>query len=103
MRTRNGKANSVALLAIGGLIGAGAAILLAPQSGKKTRRDILHVGKVAKNRSEKILLNVGHSTGKMIDNLSERLQDQVYRGQRLAEGAKNVIEAGKAYFQKKSA
>lgn len=100
MRISNGRTNGVTLLAIGGLIGAGAALLLAPQSGKKTRRDILHLGKVAKNKSERVLLDVSHKTSHMIDSISERLQDQVYRGQQLADGAKNFIESGKAYVQK---
>jgi gas vesicle protein len=91
MKAGNGRANNVTWMAIGGLIGAGAAILLAPQSGKKTRRDILHAGKVAKNKSERVILNVGRSTSRMVDSFSERLQDQVHRGKRLAEEAKNLI------------
>jgi len=74
MRSTNGTVHNVALLAIGGLIGAGAAILLAPQSGKKTRQDILHLGKVAKNKSERVLLDVGHRTSKVVNGLSERFQ-----------------------------
>ncbi len=71
---RNGKVTNITLLAIGGLIGAGAAILLAPQSGKKTRRDIVHLGKVARNRSEKVLLDVGRKTSQVVNGLSERWQ-----------------------------
>ncbi len=71
---RNGKVTNITLLAIGGLIGAGTAILLAPQSGKKTRRDIVHLGKVARNRSEKVLLDVGRKTSQVVNGLSERWQ-----------------------------
>ncbi len=71
MQTLNGKAKDVALLAIGGLIGAGAAILFAPQSGRRTRRDILHLGKLAKNRSERVLLDLGQRTSRMVESLSE--------------------------------
>jgi len=103
MQSRNGKTNGAALLAIGGLIGAGVALLLAPQSGKQTRRDIVHLGKVARNKSDKMLLDVRRKTGKMVSKLSDKLQDQVYRGQQLAEGAKNAIEFTKARLQKISA
>ena len=75
MRIGNGKVTNITLLAIGGLIGAGAAILLAPQSGKKTRRDIVHLGKVAKNRSERVLLDVGRKTSQVVNDLSERWQN----------------------------
>lgn len=71
MQTLNGKAKDVALLAIGGLIGAGAAILFAPQSGRRTRRDILHLGKLARNRSERVLLDLGQRTSRMVESLSE--------------------------------
>ncbi len=76
MYSKNGRATSLAMLAVGGLIGAGAAILLAPQSGKKTRRDIRHIGRVARNRSEKVLLDVGRKTSRVVDSLSERLQNR---------------------------
>jgi gas vesicle protein len=72
MQIVNGRAKDVAFLAIGSLIGAGAALLFAPQSGVKTRRDLLHFGKVARNRSERLFLNLGHRTTKMVESLSER-------------------------------
>jgi gas vesicle protein len=73
MQTGNGRVKAVGLLTIGGLIGAGAALVLAPQSGKRTRRDILHVGKIARNKSERVLLDLGQRTSRMVDTLSERL------------------------------
>jgi gas vesicle protein len=103
MLTRNGRANDVVFLAIGGLIGAGVAIFLAPQSGRKTRQDILQIGKVTKNKSERVLLDVGNRTSRIVSNLSEKLQDQANRVQQLAEETKNLIESGKAYLQKMSA
>ncbi|MBP1597470.1 MAG: YtxH-like protein, partial [Acidobacteria bacterium] len=46
MQMMNGRAKGVAFLAIGSVIGAGAALLFAPQSGAKTRRDLRHLGKL---------------------------------------------------------
>ena len=82
MFTRNSKTNGYAFLAVGSLLGAGIALLFAPQSGKQTRRDLRHFGKTAKNRSEKILLDVSRRA----DNLTDEV--------------KSVLESGKGYFQK---
>ena len=101
MRMGNGTANGLKLLAIGGLIGAGTALLLAPQSGRRTRRDLLHMGKVARNESERMFLDVGRRTSDMVDDLSEWLQDQAHKSRHLAEKAKNAVESGKEYFQRK--
>jgi gas vesicle protein len=103
MHTGNGKIHSVAMLAIGGAIGAGTAILLVPQSGKKTRRDLLHMGKVARNRCESAFLDVGHRMEKSLDGISERWQDEVHKCHQMADEAKHIIESGKEYFHKRSA
>ncbi len=62
----------MAFLEVGSVIGAGAALLFAPQSGAKTRRNLLHFGKLARNRSERILLDLGHRTTKLVESFSER-------------------------------
>lgn len=67
-----GMGRGMAFLAVGSVIGAGAALLFAPQSGAKTRRDLLHFGKLARNRSERILLDLGHKTTRMVESFSER-------------------------------
>jgi hypothetical protein len=51
MEARNEKLNGALMFVAGGLLGAGLALLLAPQSGRRTRRDIVHLGK---NGQEKI-------------------------------------------------
>jgi gas vesicle protein len=103
MHIGNGKIHNAAMLTIGCAIGAGTAILLAPQSGKKTRRDLLHLGKTAKNRCEGVVLDVGHKMDRTFDGLAERWQDEVHKCQQLADEAKHVIEKGKGYFQRMSA
>jgi gas vesicle protein len=76
MRAKNGLFGDIAFVAAGGLIGAGIALLLAPQSGKQTRQDLLYYGKIAKNRSERIALDVGHKAQK----LNNELRDAVTTG-----------------------
>ncbi len=73
---------TIAFIVAGGLIGAGIALLFAPQSGKRTREDLLHLGKVAKNKSEGMLLEVCHQ--------ADRLSDEV----------KAFVKAGKGYLDK---
>lgn len=45
------KNTAVALIA-GGLLGAGVALLFAPQSGRKTRRDLCHLAEKTRNKVE---------------------------------------------------
>jgi len=47
------KAGSVALsFLVGGIVGAGVALLLAPESGRKTRKRIAHFAEDAKEKAE---------------------------------------------------
>ena len=82
MANKHGIVNDIAFVAAGGLIGAGIALLFAPQSGKQTRQDLAYFGKVAKNRSERMLLEVRHKANKLTDEM------------------KSAVESGKGYFQK---
>ncbi len=65
---------------IGGLVGAGVALLLAPKSGKELRKDI---SDLANDTREKIAVTI--DKGK-----------ELYEGSRLA--VKNAIDAGKSAF-----
>ncbi len=94
---------------VGGLLGAGIAILLAPQSGRRTRRDLRYFGKKMVNKTEAAGLNVRRSIDKLMDDVSEGLHDgmkigrewtgragkevreaAVSAGEQLKEGIKNI-------------
>lgn len=64
----------VAGMALGALLGAGAALLMAPQSGRRTRR---HIARTAEDWGE---------------TASERLQDATEEVRRVAEDAIKVAE-----------
>jgi gas vesicle protein len=64
------KSTAIALLA-GALLGAGVALLFAPQSGRKTRRDIRQFAEKAGNRAEAARLELQHS----IDNIINIIED----------------------------
>jgi gas vesicle protein len=45
----------------GGVVGAGLALLLAPQSGKKSRRDISRFSRSVGKQSDKVVRNISES------------------------------------------
>ena len=85
VETRNEKLKGVLLFVGGSLIGAGLALLLAPQSGRRTRRDIVHLGKMAKKKSEQIQLEMRHAIDSLADEISEKMQEGMDRGREWTE------------------
>jgi gas vesicle protein len=104
MESRNEKLNGVLLFAAGSLIGAAVALLLAPQSGKKTRRDIVHLGKMAKAKSEQIQLEMRHAVDNLVDDISEKMQEGMDRGREWTEttthGVLQALNSGKDYIRR---
>ena len=104
MTTENEKLNGVGLFVVGGLVGAALALILAPQSGKKTRRDIVRLGKRAKLESEKIQLEMSHAINDLVDDVSEKVQDGLERGRewtdKTTQGVLTALNTGKEYIQK---
>jgi gas vesicle protein len=83
MDYENSSENSGAIFAFlaGALIGAGAALLLAPQSGAKTRRWLSEYAEKAKDQLDSAI-----DTGK------EYLQTGVDRGKEYLEGAQSTMQ-----------
>ena len=75
MEASNEKLDGVLLFVGGTLLGAGLALLLAPQSGRKTRRGIVHLGKMAKKKSEQIQLELHHAMDDLVDDISEKMEE----------------------------
>ena len=93
----------VAGLLLGALAGAGAMLLLAPQSGKKTRRQIQRKGKNLRKQTDKAMDDAvsqarakAHQVTKNMHGQAENLQQ---RGQDILDEGKDrlsvVVEAGK--------
>jgi gas vesicle protein len=78
------KRSIIAPFAVGGLIGAGLALMLAPKSGKELREDIKSI------------------TGRTRDTISTKVSETVEKGKELYdEGAaviKDVVDAGKMAY-----
>jgi len=88
----------------GSLLGAGIAILLAPQSGKKTRRDIIHLGRVARNKAEGLQLQLRHACEDWTDKVMDEVQDGFGRSREWTEktqqGILHALDSAKDYVKK---
>lgn len=94
----NGVVTGAILLTAGVLIGAGVALLLAPQSGKATRKDIARYAKKAKRKAEGVIEEFAESVSGMVDGLGDRAAGILDEGKDLAHDAKkglvHAIEEG---------
>ena len=104
MEAKNEKFNGVLLFAGGGLLGAGLALLLTPQSGRRTRRDIVRLGKMAKKKSEQIQLEIGHAIDSLTDDISEKMQEGMDRGrewtEKTTQGVLQALNSGKEHIRR---
>ncbi|HJV34350.1 YtxH domain-containing protein [Geomonas sp.] len=95
------------MLVVGGLLGAGVALLYAPQSGEKTRRDLNRYGKKLRRKGRDAVEAVEefseHVTD-MAESVGERAADILERGKDMAYGAKKgllkAIEEGESRLEK---
>jgi gas vesicle protein len=105
MEERNNKVAAAALLILaGGVIGAGMALLFAPQSGQRTRRDILKCAKKAKNRADDAVEDIKDSISDMVESIGDKTEDLLEKGKDVAGGARKdlirLIEEGASRLEK---
>jgi len=67
--------NTAAALIAGTLLGAGIALLFAPQSGRKTRRDIRQFAEKVGTKAEAARIELQNSIDNIIGDVEEKLQD----------------------------
>ena len=79
------------MLVAGGIIGAGVALLFAPQSGKRTRRDICRIAKKTKHRAEEAVENFTDSLSNMVETVGDKASDLLDQGKDLAHDAKKEV------------
>lgn len=95
------------MLVAGGIIGAGIALMYAPQSGEKTRKEMGRYAKKARRKGEDALEAVEDFTeqvAEMAEAVGERASEILDRGKDMAYGAKRgvlkALEDGEARLVK---
>lgn len=79
------------LLVAGGLVGAGVALLFAPQSGQKTRRDIARYSRKVKRKAEDVVDEFAGNLHDVMDSMGERAEEILDKGKDLAQDAKTDL------------
>ncbi len=73
------------MLIAGGIVGAGLALLYAPQSGSQTRRQMARCARKVRNEAEETFRDTAQSISGMVDELTEKTSDLLDRGGDVAE------------------
>jgi gas vesicle protein len=95
--------NTAVALIAGGLLGAGVALLFAPQSGRKTRRDLCHFAKKTRNKVEAAQIEWRHSIENIVGDALERIGGGLNRGidwtdSKIAE-FQRALDGGRKFIQ----
>jgi gas vesicle protein len=85
---------------VGGLLGAGVALLVAPKSGKETRQQLKEMAEDVKGKAETYIEQMKDDVASVV----EKGKEMVEKGKGLLEEQKNVlasaVEAGKEAYGK---
>lgn len=89
---------------LGGLVGAGVALLLAPKSGSETRQMIKEYAGEAKGKAEGYLEKAKGSATTVVDKVKEGAASVLEKGKEFVEEQKTIltsaVEAGKDAYEK---
>ncbi len=81
------------LLVAGAILGAGAALLVAPQSGRRTRRDIARFARKTGAKMEDVAGEVAGSVAGMADAVEEMAGDLLDKGKDLSRESVDAVLA----------
>lgn len=79
----------------GGVVGAGVALLLAPQSGRRTRREIARMGRTIGMKGDMAVRDAVRKANGLVDTVGDKLSGAVREGKREFLAA---VEKGEAAF-----
>jgi len=92
MDDRNGDVMTGAMLVLAGaILGAGAALLFAPQSGRKTRRDISRYARKTGKMVEGLAGEVVGSMAGMVDAVEEAAEEFLEKGKDLSRESRDAV------------
>ncbi len=102
MRRRN-SGSSFAFLFLGGLIGASAALLFAPTTGRKTRKLVSQYGKKAGSRAHVFVGEIADTLDHTFADILEAGTHGIKKGRKFTNRAGseilNVLDAGRQYLE----
>ena len=76
---------------IGGILGAGLALIFAPQSGKKTRKDISRFTRRVRDDVEDKAESIVAAIVDLTDKIGDKISEAASRGKELEEDVKNSL------------
>lgn len=92
------------LLLSGGIIGAGMALLLAPQAGRKTREDLASYAKTMKGRANEAASDFAESINGFATSVAARSAEIMESGEELTQESKKellaALEKGQEHLEK---
>jgi len=88
---RNVALNFLAGLGVGALVGAVAALLLAPQSGKDTRVDIRSAADDMREKADKVISDISMSSEELVKKSKEILESTKSKVQQAIETGKHAV------------
>jgi gas vesicle protein len=99
MEDRDKKVAAAALLILaGGIVGAGLALLFAPQSGQRTRKDLVRYANKTKHRAGEAADDLSANISDLVDTIGDKTDDLLEKGKVVAGSARKdlirLIEEG---------
>ena len=88
---KNVAMNFLAGLGVGALVGAVAALLLAPKSGSDTRDDIRSTADELKDKTEKMMQDLSESSEDLVRKSREVLESTKVKVQQAIDASKHVV------------
>ena len=99
MEEKDKKVAAAALLILaGGIVGAGLALLFAPQSGQRTRKDLVRYSRKTKDRASEAVDDLSATVSDLVDSIGDKTDDLLEKGKVVAGSARkdliHLIEEG---------
>src|SRR5574341_641955 len=90
---RYGAMTGALLLLVGATIGTGVALLFAPQSGEKTRKDVLRYSRKARRGAGELAADVSDRVSGMVDAIEGSTLELIESGRDLAKEKQQALSA----------
>jgi gas vesicle protein len=103
LRKKESHNSTIMLTLFGAFVGASVALLFAPQTGEKTRRQLKKYGKKAGSRAQRFVGDIAESMDSALGDILDYSQDGLEKGKKLSDRARveilDVLDAGKKYIE----